>query len=62
MSSAFCRCNSNRLASESIKSAFVIVPPHHLANQKRQGTGFITATLPSVKPPGGLFQQRDPIY
>jgi hypothetical protein len=35
ISSALCRGSSNRFASESIKSAFVIVPPHHPADPKK---------------------------
>jgi len=54
ISSALCRGNSNRFASESIKSAFVIVPPHHPANPKKNigQWDFITAAIPGVKPPG----------
>ena len=53
ISSALCRGNSNRFASESIKSAFVIVPPHHPANPKNIGQwDFITVGIPGVKPPG----------
>jgi hypothetical protein len=51
----FCRGNSNRFESESIKSAFVIVPSHP-ANPKNLGQwDFITAGIPGVKPPGILL-------
>jgi len=45
ISSALCRGNSNRFASESIKSAFVIVPPHHPANPKKyRAMGFYNSS------------------
>src|SRR5262249_47552281 len=54
ISSALCRGNSKRFASESIKSALVMVPPHHPADpkQKIKQWEFITAGIPGVKSPG----------
>jgi hypothetical protein len=54
ISSALCRGNSNRFASESIKSAFVIGPPSPSCRSKIKikQWGLITAGIPGVKSPG----------